>query len=69
VRTALRIKFPDHQGKYREFTPYPGPFSELEIDYLPHFSRLFPPIPYSAEQGIYPAEQGIISEYQGIFVR
>jgi|HubBroStandDraft_2_1064218.scaffolds.fasta_scaffold2809646_1 hypothetical protein len=66
MRTALHIKFPDHQGKYREFPqfqPFPGllrPKKSLL------FSVVFIEIPYSTEQGILKTEQGIVSSEQGI---
>ena len=47
MRTALRVEFPDHQGKYREFCRFepilssPEPKS-LRIDWA--FSRNFPEI-------------------------
>jgi hypothetical protein len=32
MRTALRVKFPDHQGKYREFSRFQGPETDLAAE-------------------------------------
>jgi hypothetical protein len=32
MRTALRFKFPDHQGKYRKFSRFQGPETDLAAE-------------------------------------
>jgi hypothetical protein len=32
MRTALRIKFPDHQGKYREFSRFRTPWGRVAAE-------------------------------------
>ena len=60
------FKFPDHQGKYREFQRFrpSGPSCGRKS---PVFSRVFVGIPYSTEQGILKREQRIILPEQAIF--
>src|ERR1019366_4209840 len=67
MRTALCVKFPDHQGKYRELSRFRPPWGPNWDQISLVFSRVFDEIPYSTEQGIILEEQGIFSMQQGIF--
>ena len=51
MRTALRVKFPDHQGKYRDFRDFGCLGVDLQLK-KPHLLSGFFEIPYSTEQGI-----------------
>src|ERR1035437_3689280 len=59
MRTALCVKFPDHQGKYRELSRFRPPWGPNWDQISLVFSRVFDEIPYSTEQGIILEEQGI----------
>jgi hypothetical protein len=52
MRTALHLKFPDQQGKYREFSRFQGPKTDLAAGKSLMFSLVFVKIPYSTDQGI-----------------
>jgi hypothetical protein len=67
LRTILRVKFPDQQGKYREFLRFWSSGGQLAAK-IPCLLWVFFGIPYSTEQGILKCEQGIILLEQGILV-
>ena len=67
-RTLLCGKFPDKQGKYREFSRFQGPETYFALE-KPRLLSVFVKIPYSTDQGISKCYQGIILRDQGIYWR
>ena len=61
MQTALYVKFPDHQGKYREFSRFQPPCGRFETKISLVFSRVLVEIPYPTEQGTVLEEQGFFS--------
>jgi hypothetical protein len=60
------VKFPDHQGKYREFLRFQSRFGSFEGGKSLGAPGLLWQIPYANEQGIIFAEQGVICSDQRI---
>jgi hypothetical protein len=67
MRTRLRFKFPDMQGKYSDFFD----FRFERATFTPNtaaFPRTWGEIPYSPEQGIFRSDQGSFLSDQGFLV-
>jgi hypothetical protein len=45
MRTALHVKFPDHQGKYREFSRFQGPETYFAAGKVPPSLRFLSKFP------------------------
>jgi hypothetical protein len=67
MRTALRVKFPDHQGKYREFSRFQGPETHLAGEKTSHSLQLFSKFPTQLIREFQSVIRELFLQEQGIF--
>jgi hypothetical protein len=68
MRTSLYVKFPDHQGKYREHLAVSGLSGRASTREGSVSSAVFIEIPYSRDQGIFETLSGKFIARSGNFL-